>query len=617
MRELRRSRARIADERRARAPADRTRPARRRAAAARGAADRAGARRGRWCARDPERGARALHGARAATSTRRSRSCGRSPTASTRRCWPTAGSRRRCAPSRRASRLPVGRRAPRRRPLPARDRERRLLLRPRGAAERAQARRRARAACTSRLDGARPAQLRFSVRDDGARRGARRMRPGAGITNMRDRVAAVGGESCTSARRPASARVVQGRVPRRDDAAPEASVSRRPVRGTAVRPRRRGAARSTAPACGRTRVRRARSRSGASLAGSSEISTTTACGVCSRAAAGPSRRRPCPACARRAARGPGCSSAARSSASAPDAASPTCSKPGVAAISSRSARRKTAWSSTASTVRRGGRGTGTRSHDGDHRTTVPDCAARSGKGTPHRDWAGARTSPGRLTARARGAIVAAWDAWRPPDDAGRRVDPRGRSPTTATSSARRSRTCSTAPTGSRSSPSARDRDTLLRGGRRGAARRRRDRHPHAADGRPTRACRSPAAARHAPGDRRRRAQPVRRAALRPRAARAAAPTGAPTCSRSASSTAAQLVSAIETVARGGSMIDAKVVEALIARAAAGRELAARRADAARARDPRATSRAATATRRSPTSSCSPSAPSRSTSTRSS
>ena len=45
-----------------------------------------------------------------------------------------------------------------------------------------------------RLDGRRGSGLRFSVRDDGA--GARdgAMAPGAGITNMRDRLAAVGGE---------------------------------------------------------------------------------------------------------------------------------------------------------------------------------------------------------------------------------------------------------------------------------------------------------------------------------------------------------------------------------------------------------------------------------------
>ena len=48
----------------------------------------------------------------------------------------------------------------------------------------------------------------------------------------------------------------------------------------------------------------------------------------------------------------------------------------------------------------------------------------------------------------------------------------------------------------------------------------------------------------------------------------------------------QLVSAIETVAEGGSMIDAKVVEALIEARAARRALAARRADPPRARDPR-------------------------------
>jgi signal transduction histidine kinase len=43
-----------------------------------------------------------------------------------------------------------------------------------------------------RLDGSVPGELRFGVVDDGA--GAADLRPGAGITNMKDRLAAVGGE---------------------------------------------------------------------------------------------------------------------------------------------------------------------------------------------------------------------------------------------------------------------------------------------------------------------------------------------------------------------------------------------------------------------------------------
>ena len=68
------------------------------------------------------------------------------------------------------------------------------------------------------------------------------------------------------------------------------------------------------------------------------------------------------------------------------------------------------------------------------------------------------------------------------------------------------------------------------------------------------------AARDAPRDRRRRAQPVRRAGVRAGPARARARRVGPTCSRSGSTTAAQLVAAIETVAAGGSVIDPKVVE---------------------------------------------------------
>jgi signal transduction histidine kinase len=62
------------------------------------------------------------------------------------------------------------------------------------------------------LDGGARAQLRFSVRDDGAGIRAGEITPGAGITNMRDRLAAVGGElSITSLH--AVGTVVRGRVP--------------------------------------------------------------------------------------------------------------------------------------------------------------------------------------------------------------------------------------------------------------------------------------------------------------------------------------------------------------------------------------------------------------------
>jgi signal transduction histidine kinase len=63
-----------------------------------------------------------------------------------------------------------------------------------------------------RLDGGDPGELRFSVRDDGAGAGDRGIEPGAGLTNMRDRMAAVGGDvSITSLR--AVGTTVRGRVP--------------------------------------------------------------------------------------------------------------------------------------------------------------------------------------------------------------------------------------------------------------------------------------------------------------------------------------------------------------------------------------------------------------------
>jgi signal transduction histidine kinase len=63
-----------------------------------------------------------------------------------------------------------------------------------------------------RLDGGNAADLRFSVRDDGA--GADGLRAGGGITNMRDRLAAVGGEVLVTSTR-AVGTTVRGRVPAR------------------------------------------------------------------------------------------------------------------------------------------------------------------------------------------------------------------------------------------------------------------------------------------------------------------------------------------------------------------------------------------------------------------
>jgi signal transduction histidine kinase len=63
-----------------------------------------------------------------------------------------------------------------------------------------------------RLDGGTHTELRFSVRDDGDGAGQGGIRPGRGITNMRDRLAAVGGQlSVTSTR--AVGTTVGGRVP--------------------------------------------------------------------------------------------------------------------------------------------------------------------------------------------------------------------------------------------------------------------------------------------------------------------------------------------------------------------------------------------------------------------
>ena len=70
--------------------------------------------------------------------------------------------------------------------------------------------------------------------------------------------------------------------------------------------------------------------------------------------------------------------------------------------------------------------------------------------------------------------------------------------------------------------------------------------------------------RDAPGDRRRRAQPVRRAALRARAARGTGPRGRAYLLKERVDDLDQLVGAIRAVAGGGSVIDPKVVEALVA-----------------------------------------------------
>jgi signal transduction histidine kinase len=62
------------------------------------------------------------------------------------------------------------------------------------------------------VDGRTPGELRFSLRDDGAGAPGDRIRPGAGLTNMRDRIGALGGVvDVTSV--PGVGTTVQGRVP--------------------------------------------------------------------------------------------------------------------------------------------------------------------------------------------------------------------------------------------------------------------------------------------------------------------------------------------------------------------------------------------------------------------
>jgi signal transduction histidine kinase len=62
-----------------------------------------------------------------------------------------------------------------------------------------------------RLDGSLPGELRFEVRDDGDGAPGGAITPGTGITNMRDRLAAIGGEVTLSSG--PRGMVVRGRAP--------------------------------------------------------------------------------------------------------------------------------------------------------------------------------------------------------------------------------------------------------------------------------------------------------------------------------------------------------------------------------------------------------------------
>ncbi len=104
------------------------------------------------------------------------------------------------------------------RPLPARDRERRLLLLPRVPPEHAQARERLVHADRGLGRGD---ALRFTFADDGRGFDDASVAGGAGFTNMRDRVAAVGGELRIAAK-PGAGTEVSG-----EDSAPRLVVCAR------------------------------------------------------------------------------------------------------------------------------------------------------------------------------------------------------------------------------------------------------------------------------------------------------------------------------------------------------------------------------------------------------
>ena len=129
-----------------------------------------------------------------------------------------------------------------------------------------------------------------------------------------------------------------------------------------------------------------------------------------------------------------------------------------------------------------------------------------------------------------------------------------------------------------------DADGAGRRGRAQPARPRHRRRPHAADlhrrGHPRRGDDPP----HPSGDRRARALPVRRGALRDRPASPATPRASATCSRTASPTCRDFLEAVRRVGEGGTALDPEVVSQLLARSRRARP--ARPADRARARGAR-------------------------------
>ena len=97
-------------------------------------------------------------------------------------------------------------------PVRPRDRGCRLLLLSRGASERGQARARARRSVADQAVGGRREAVHFEVRDDGAGLPHGHASEGAGITNMRDRIGAMGGTLAIESH-PGEGTCVMGAVP--------------------------------------------------------------------------------------------------------------------------------------------------------------------------------------------------------------------------------------------------------------------------------------------------------------------------------------------------------------------------------------------------------------------